>query len=61
VAVAAHHPDDALRYLQEAINRGYKDADGLMTDDDLKNLRRNPHFQELVAALKRSPAKVQSQ
>jgi non-specific serine/threonine protein kinase/serine/threonine-protein kinase len=61
VAVAAHHPDDALRYLQEAINRGYKDADGLMTDDDLKNLRQNPHFQELVAALKRPPAKVQSQ
>ena len=61
VAVAAQHPDDALRYLQEAINRGYKDADGLMTDDDLKNLRQNPHFQELVTALKREPAKVQSQ
>jgi eukaryotic-like serine/threonine-protein kinase len=52
VAVAANHPDDALRYLQEAVNRGYKDADGLLADDDLKNLRPNPKFQELVAELK---------
>jgi hypothetical protein len=28
--LAANHPDDALQYLREAINRGYKDADGLM-------------------------------
>jgi eukaryotic-like serine/threonine-protein kinase len=61
VAVAADRPDDALQYLREAINRGYKDADGLMADDDLKNLRRNSHFQELVAELKRPPpAKVQT-
>jgi hypothetical protein len=30
--LAANHPDDALQYLREAINRGYKDADGLMAD-----------------------------
>ncbi|HSZ62807.1 MAG TPA: serine/threonine-protein kinase [Terriglobales bacterium] len=59
VAGAANRPEDALQYLHEAITRGYKDADGLMTDDDLKKLRPNPHFQELVAALKRSPAKAQ--
>jgi hypothetical protein len=28
--LAANHPDDALQYLREAINRWYKDADGLM-------------------------------
>jgi eukaryotic-like serine/threonine-protein kinase len=52
VAVAANRPDDAIRYLQEAINRGYKDADGLMADDDLKNLLPDPNFQQLVAELK---------
>jgi tetratricopeptide (TPR) repeat protein len=59
VAVAANRPDDALQHLQEAINRGYKDADGLMAYDDLKSLRRNPKFQELVAELR--PTKVQAQ
>jgi hypothetical protein len=29
VAVAANHTDDALLYLRAALNRGYKDADGL--------------------------------
>jgi hypothetical protein len=37
--LAANHPDDALQYLREAINRGYKDADGLMADPDLEKLR----------------------
>jgi eukaryotic-like serine/threonine-protein kinase len=55
VAVAGNHPDDALQYLQEAINRGYNDANRLMADDDLKNLRPNPKFQQLVATLKRPP------
>jgi eukaryotic-like serine/threonine-protein kinase len=53
VAEAAGRQDDALQYLQEATNRGYKNADGLMADDDLKNLRSNPHFQELVTQLRR--------
>jgi hypothetical protein len=53
VAVAANHADDALQYLREALNRGYKDADALMADDNLKNLHPNPNFQESVAELKR--------
>lgn len=61
VAVAANHPDDALQYLHEAINRGYKDADGLMADDDLKRLRQDPQFQKLIAELKHPPAKPQNQ
>ncbi len=28
VAETANRPDDALQYLREAINRGYKDAAG---------------------------------
>ena len=58
VAAAANHPDDALQYLQEAINRGYKDADGMMSDDDLKKLRPNPTFQQLVATLRRPATKL---
>jgi non-specific serine/threonine protein kinase/serine/threonine-protein kinase len=54
-AVAANRPDEALQYLREAINRGYKNADGLMTDPDLKSLRDNPKFQQLVAQLKLPP------
>jgi eukaryotic-like serine/threonine-protein kinase len=51
VAEAANRPDDALQYLQEAINRGFKDASVLTADDDLKNLRGNPKFQQLVAGI----------
>jgi hypothetical protein len=59
VAAAANRPDNALKYLQEAIHRGYKNADALMADDDLKNLHPNPRFRELVAELKPPPAKEQ--
>ena len=59
VAVAANHADDALQYLREAIKRGYKDVDGLTTDNNLKGLRQNPHFREIVAELKRPATTVQ--
>jgi eukaryotic-like serine/threonine-protein kinase len=61
VAEAAGRPEDALQYLREAINRGYAGPDGLMNDDDLKSLRQNPRFQELVATLRRPPTSVQAQ
>jgi len=60
VAVAANRPDDALQYLHEAVNSGYKDADRLKADDDLKNLRPNPKFQQLIAELKHQSAKGQT-
>jgi hypothetical protein len=44
--MAANHPDDPLQYLRETFNRGYKDADALMADGNLKNLRPNPKFQQ---------------
>jgi serine/threonine protein kinase len=59
-ATAADQPDDALRYLQEAVNQGLTDADGLATDDDLKSLRSNPRFQQLIAELKRPIASAQA-
>jgi len=59
VAEAANRPDDALQYLQEAIHRGYKNVDALMADNDLKNLRRNPRFQQLVTQLQHPPDKDQ--
>ena len=61
VATAANDSNNAVQYLQEAVNRGYKDANGLMADDDLKNLHPNPKFQQLVAALKQPPTKLQAQ
>jgi len=57
--LAANHPDDALQYLREAINRGYKDADGLMADPDLEELRPNSNFQHSTPNSKRMPGGVQ--
>jgi hypothetical protein len=59
--LAANHPDDALQYLREAINRGYNDADGLMADPDLEKLRPNSNFQQLVAELKKHARKSSAQ
>jgi serine/threonine protein kinase len=61
MAAVTHHPDDALQYLQESVDCGYKDADALTADDDLKNLRPNPKFQQLVAALKQKPPILKTQ
>ena len=52
VAAAAGRVDESLGYLREAVNRGYKDADGLLAEEDLKELRRNPQFMELTGTLK---------
>jgi serine/threonine protein kinase/tetratricopeptide (TPR) repeat protein len=61
VAVAGNHSDDALYYLREALNRGYKDADALMADRNLKNLHSNPKFQTLISDLKRQPTATRTQ
>ena len=60
VAAAADRSDDAIKYLQEAISRGYKDADGMMADDDLKSLRQNAKFLQMAADLKGAAAKAQA-
>jgi hypothetical protein len=61
VASTADHPDDALQYLHEAINRGYKDGDALLADPDLEKLRPNSNFQQLVAELKTAAQKKSAQ
>jgi hypothetical protein len=42
---------------REAAHRGYRYADAMMADDDLKNLRGNSKFQQLVAELQHPPDK----
>jgi non-specific serine/threonine protein kinase/serine/threonine-protein kinase len=57
VAAAAGRTEEALHYLQEAVQHGYRDADGMQADEDLRDLRHNPHFLDLVAMLKSNPPK----
>jgi eukaryotic-like serine/threonine-protein kinase len=52
VAAAANRPDESIQYLREAIHRGYKDADGMAADDDLKNLHGNARFESLITELR---------
>jgi eukaryotic-like serine/threonine-protein kinase len=56
VATAANRADDAIQYLNEAIRRGYSDADGLMGEFDLNALHQNPRFVALVEQLRHSSA-----
>jgi tetratricopeptide (TPR) repeat protein len=51
-ALAAGKPDDAIRYVREAVARGYSDANRLLADRDFKELQSAPHFQELVASIR---------
>jgi eukaryotic-like serine/threonine-protein kinase len=52
VAAAANRPEESLQYLQEAIDRGFKGADRMSADEDLKTLHSNPRFQRVVAQLR---------
>jgi eukaryotic-like serine/threonine-protein kinase len=57
VAAGTNHLNDAVQYLKNAVHQGYEDADGLIADEDLKNLRQDSRFKELVASLRRPAAK----
>ena len=48
VATAAQDWDGAIRYLGQAIDHGYKDADHIENDHDLKPLHADPRFETLV-------------
>jgi non-specific serine/threonine protein kinase/serine/threonine-protein kinase len=52
VAAAANRPAEAVRYLREAVTRGYSDVDGIQRDADLQSLRGNHEFAELMAAIR---------
>jgi non-specific serine/threonine protein kinase/serine/threonine-protein kinase len=61
LAAGTGRRDEAFDYLHHAIEAGYKDAQFLRTDDDLKSLRNDPRFDKLVAiakAAKTEPAPV---
>lgn len=53
VAVAADRSEDAIGFLHKAMDRGYSDADGLLGEDDLKRLRSDPRFQQIVAQIQK--------
>jgi serine/threonine protein kinase len=57
-AAAAQDTDNALRYLHEAIGAGYRDIDKLSLDADLRGMRADPKFQQLLAGLKAPSASV---
>ena len=55
-AAVAAHPDDALRYLREAISRGYGRAEEIASDSDLKSLRSDPRFTALIEEARKRDA-----
>jgi non-specific serine/threonine protein kinase/serine/threonine-protein kinase len=55
VAAAANDRNRALDYLNAAVQHGYKDLQGMATDDDLKPLRKDPRFQALVSGGDKGP------
>jgi eukaryotic-like serine/threonine-protein kinase len=56
VAASAARTDDSLQYLRKAIDLGYEDAEGLMSDRELSSVRSNPRFQQLVAETRKRAA-----
>lgn len=54
VAASAHDNDKAIQFLHEAVNRGYKDADHMRVDQDLKGVWNDPRFKTLVASASRA-------
>jgi eukaryotic-like serine/threonine-protein kinase len=49
-AAIAGYREEALNYLGQAVDHGYNDGEHMSKDDDLKSLRGDPKFQELVSA-----------
>jgi len=58
VAATAQQPDEALNYLKEAVDRGYRDADRLSDDEELQPLRSDPRFHSLIVALESAPKRT---
>jgi serine/threonine protein kinase/tetratricopeptide (TPR) repeat protein len=46
-------PNEAFREFQEAVKLGFNDTKELATDGDLKTLRGDPRFQELVESIRK--------
>ena len=59
MAAAAGRRDEALNYLGQAIDHGFRNAQQMETEDDLKSLRNDPRFESLVAKARQPAAAVQ--
>jgi hypothetical protein len=46
---------EASRYLHQAVDRGFNDADKYRTDPDLEALRWRPDVKRLIESLQRKP------
>jgi Flp pilus assembly protein TadD len=46
------HKDRAFESLEKAIDLGYRDAEWMEQDPDLKSLKQDKHFRELIKRLK---------
>ena len=58
-AAAAGRREEAMEYLQQAVDHGYSDSESLATDNDLRSLRVNPRFATLVTQVKEHDAGLQ--
>ena len=47
--------DEALTLLEEAVEHGYRDANQIASDEDLKSLRGHRRFDAILAGLRKAP------
>ncbi|HWJ36785.1 MAG TPA: serine/threonine-protein kinase [Steroidobacteraceae bacterium] len=60
MAAVSGHSNDALDYLERAVQHGFADPEGLKTNEDLRALRNEPRFSQIVVgAQKRADAAKQ--
>jgi hypothetical protein len=43
-----NQPDEAITYLKQAFEKGYKNYDSLVSDPDLDSLKNNKEFQNIL-------------
>ena len=55
-AVIAGHRDEALQYLDQAVDHGYGPPESITGDPDLKSLHGDPRFDALVAKARQTAA-----
>jgi serine/threonine protein kinase len=53
-AAQARHREEASAYLRQAVQHGYWDAEQMRVDNDLKSLRTDSRFEELVAEARKN-------
>ena len=51
-----HYSDKAMEVLQQAVDRGWREADWTERDPELRSLRSRADFQALIKTLRQKPA-----